>query len=46
MEINADICLAIGLVVCFLGFVAKLKSDMEYNSIIHHIDAADFNEVQ
>lgn len=38
---ETDIYLIIGLIVCFLGFIAKIKSDMEYNSIINYINFDD-----
>lgn len=44
MELNADICLVIGIIVCILDLIAKLKSDIEFNNILHHIDADDFKQ--
>lgn len=35
---EVDIYLAIGIVVCILGIIAKIKSKIEYNNIINDID--------
>ena len=36
-----DIYLIIGLIVCFLGFIAKIKSEIEYYNIINYVDFND-----
>ncbi len=35
---EVDIYLVIGIVVCILGIIAKIKSEIEYNNIINDID--------
>lgn len=38
---ETNIYLIIGLIVCFLGLIAKLKSEIEYNNIINYVDFND-----